>query len=197
MLDLGRLREVAVRESYATPRTRKASDAYGEQFRQFAWCYAIDALPRLPRPYLKQQGRQTSLGTWRHEIGDEVLTHFMAGVLRDLDARQGNGVHYAYVFETGSVGQRHVHAFLGNISRLEPRDIQEIFRKNGFGDTKVKLWNPDLHSGYYFKSLDKRSLGYDTASWEFSIVWNRNCKQRMQLRRRHLDRMLLSRSQAA
>jgi hypothetical protein len=100
-------------------------------------------------------------------------------------------------FARGTIGQRHVHALLGNLSRRQPADIQTIFRKNGFGDTKVKLWNPDLHSGHYFKSIDRASRGYDTANWDFSVKWNRNCKERMILRRRHLDRMLLSRARAA
>lgn len=163
----------------------RTSDHYGNQFREFDWCYAVDALPR----------PSTSLWTRRYGYSDQAIGGFIEGVLRDLERSQGNTIYHAHVFESGNLGMRHVHALLGNISRLSARDVQDIFRNNGFGDTNVKLWNPELHSGYYFKSLDRGNQGHGSVNWDFNVVWNRKCRQRMRLNRRHLDKKLLARHQ--
>jgi hypothetical protein len=160
------------------------SAQYAEAVAPFDWSYAIDAVPR--------PSRSKWCTTKRKGYSDEGIKHLFAGVIRDLANEQRNRITYACSLETGGTGWRHLHAVLGNISRLTPDDTAAVFRANGFGDTNVKVWDSAKHSGYYFKSLDPTNSGYGTAEWDFDLTWNRTCKQQMKLNRRHLDRLLQS-----
>jgi len=170
-MDLVGLRREAIKAS--------VSDEYGNAFREFDWSYAIDALPGRVR---------TKFGSFKR--GEEGILRAMTRIVGQLSIDQGNDVTYVYVLETGKLGGRHVHALLGNISRLSPSAVQRVFCRFGFGQTNVKLWHRDQHSGYYFKTLEKLRRGYEDATWEVGVTWNRRCKQQMKLNRRHLERLL-------
>ena len=168
-MDIVELRREATKAS--------VSDEYGKAFREFDWSYAIDALPRRI---------QTKFGSFKR--GEEATLRAMTKIVGQLSIEQGNEVTYAYVLETGELGERHVHALLGNISRLTPSAVRGVFYRFGFGQTNVKLWHRRQHSGYYFKTLEKSRRGYEDANWEVGVTWNRRCKQQMKLNRRHLER---------
>jgi hypothetical protein len=162
---------------------QSTSRGVGEELATFSWCYAIDALP-IPR---QQRTR------WSPGLGyrDDVICRFLNKIFVDLERRQGDSIHYCYALERGLSGWRHAHVFLGSVSRVEPAEVEIVFKNRGFSDVKIRIWKQSRESGYFFKTLDKPRgqvlSDSDEIVIDTNLVWNKECRNKMKINRKHLS----------
>ena len=164
----------------------RPSEAYGEAIKSFAWSYKVDVLP-VP-------SARTAPYTQKYGYGDRALKGFVERVLRDLETYQGHQIHYTYALETGRSGWRHVHLLLGSLSRLGPLELEGVFKQHGFGMINIAVWDRQKENGYLFKSLDRPSRCSDDICWDTNVTWNKACRNRMKLCRKHLDKLTAANS---
>ncbi|MBA4082498.1 MAG: hypothetical protein C0496_14710 [Erythrobacter sp.] len=118
--------------------------------------------------------------------GDGAIKGFLRRIFRDLETYQGHKIEYAYAIESSDSGWRHPHLLLGSLSRLAPAELEAVFREHRFGKINVEVWDRSKENGYMFKSLDRPTRPGEDYCWETSAVWNKVCRNRMKLCRKHL-----------
>jgi hypothetical protein len=116
-----------------------------------------------------------------HGIG-ACIESIIASLNRGNGGRK-NDVHYAYYLTGDLTDGQGVQMYLGNLSRLRPREVKEAFERCGFTSVRVLVWGgaKDYEAGFVFESPDSTDFG-----WEFHLPQTRESEKLMLLHRKRL-----------